>query len=265
MRSEEPQGQVSEVELAPEVLNALDAAIELQREAAQGESRITERELSVAEELLLVQAEHDPPSLSRARNPATWAAGALHACFAKLRPWTVPERRMTQEELAARFGVSAGSVSRRSRTLHETARDLHFLPFPDGSPATRILIEVLEHDAARTTGDELRDVISCLLTLLGPDFPDAYPSGPSDAPPDARIEGLLRLARGKESRTAAAEAARLLTEHAEEIEEKALKRLLTAGLEEAARPDRTLLLDLAVRRFGTEVGTWTREGADRWL
>lgn len=88
------------------------AAIRVLRDRTQDEPMITPMVRDRALYLLRRYAGEFPEALARAKNPATWAAGGVHAAFMSLRG-----PGLTSSELGVRFDVSAASVSMRSAEL----------------------------------------------------------------------------------------------------------------------------------------------------
>lgn len=138
----DPAGETRRLE--PDVAAALDEVLERLDARDGAEARVDGAVRSVAEDLLLLLVEENPDALPRARKAGTWSAGALHAAFMELRPWRSADERMTLDELADLFDVSAGSVSRRSRELREAAGDVQFLPFPAGTDPGPVLEWLLQ-------------------------------------------------------------------------------------------------------------------------
>lgn len=132
-------GHVEETQLAPDVASALDEILERLDHRAGSDPRIDGAVRSVAEELLLLFVGEDAGTLPRARKPAVWSAGALHAAFMELRRWKSPDERMTIRQVAELFGVSEGSSARRSRELRDAAGDVRFLPFPSDPDHARLV------------------------------------------------------------------------------------------------------------------------------
>lgn len=236
------------MELDPDARKALDAVFE----QLDARTDLPDPLRSTAEELLIIQAEYRPRPLVRALKPEGWAAGALHAAHMELRG-----RRgaagMTQRDLGRWFGVSTGTVSLRSRDLRETAAAHHFWPSSDGERFLRRLAAELEAERLRM-GEEAR----------GPDATGPEKPGP-DADPDGRVEALLLAGETSGAQAAYRRAAAVLEAHAEGMDREVLEYLLRRGLENAAGEAKRRLLALAVRHFGTAVGTWAPEGARRWL
>jgi len=262
-----------EVPLDPEVADAVSEVVRLQEERAEAEEPVTEAVRSVAEELLLLHAEGDGAAFLRARKPATWAAGALHAAFLELRVREPRRSRMTLEELGELFGISPASVGRRSRELRETAGTVIFLPFGPESAAGRALVEALEE--LREPGGSL-SLEEVLARLPVPGAPlsgleaetgevDEGTAETGDERPEDRAERDLLIGEESRSPDAYRRAARVIEDHADEIERESLEYLLRRGLETAPAGARRPLMALAVRHFGTEVATWSPEGAGPWL
>lgn len=137
-------GKVKPVQVDPEVASALDQILGRLEDQAGSEPRLDDAVRSVAEDLLLLFVEEDAAALPRARKPATWSAGALHAAFMELRSWKSADERMTIGQAAELFGVSEGSVARRSRELRDAAGDVRFLPFPSDPAHARLVAELFE-------------------------------------------------------------------------------------------------------------------------
>lgn len=135
-------GRAEEIELDPDAASALDEILERLDERAGSEPRIDDAVRSVAEDLLLLFVKQDAGALPRARKPATWSAGALHAAFMELRRWKSPEERVTIGQAAELFGISEGSVARRSRELRDAAGDVRFLPFPSDPAHARLVAKL---------------------------------------------------------------------------------------------------------------------------
>lgn len=295
----EPGGRIGseEVPLDPGVADALTKIFHLQDERTEGEARVTETVRGVAEELLILHAEAEGGDFLRARKLATWAAGALHAAFQETRVLHPRRDRMTLAELGDRFGISSGSVGRRSRQLRETARSVVFFPFPSGSEAGRVLSQMLEELAEGDGADAFEETFSRLAALLttapnldtpegdGEDLADGLelsfgdievvPADPPDTssssvgdeddPPEYRAEHRLLIGEETGAPAPYREAARILEEYGDEMERESLKYLLQRGLETAPARARRPLMTLAVRHFGTDVATWRPEGAGPWL
>lgn len=292
----EPGGRIGSVEipLDPEVADALTEIFRLQDDRTEGEARVTDAVREVAEELLVLHAETEGGDFLRARKLATWAAGALHAAFQEFRALHARRDRMTLAELGDLFGVSSGSVGRRSRQLRETARSVVFFPFPSDSEAGRVLGQMLEGLDEGDGADAFEKTVSELAALLT-DVPDpdaaegegedglelsfgdieVVPANPPDTssssigdeddPPKYRAERRILIGEETGAPAPYREAARILEEHGDEMERESLKYLLQRGLETAPARAREPLMALAVRHFGTDVATWRPEGAGPWL
>lgn len=255
-------GDAVETELEPEAREALEAVFERFDAATRGARALPPPVRSAAEEMLIIQAEFDPEPLCGARKPETWAAGAIHGAHMVLRRRRgSPE--LTLRRLAERFGVSPGSVSRRSTRIRETASEHGFWPGPFGERFRARL--AAERAGGRLEPDEGAQAREDPPPAV-PGAPDAGDGeGAAAGDPVWRAEHLYLIGEQTGLRAPYEEAADHLEEHAEEIDRDDLKYLLQRGLEHAAGGPERRLLELAVRHFGTEVATWAPEGAERWL
>lgn len=252
----------------PEAMEVLEEIVEMQYERTAGVERLPDTVLAVAEELLLLHAEEAPDRLLRTRKPGTWAAGAAHAAFFELDVPAVREDRMTLEELGELFDVSPGSVSRRSRQLRETARDVVLLPFTQDAAAEFL-------DAAVEAFAEAGDVDDAGLPEaaqeeavpddVAGDTSDEPDDDPGDDPPWAVAERALLIGERTGAEAPYHEAADVLEAAAAEMDPDDLEYLLQRGLETAPADPRRRLLAVAVRHFGTEVSSWRPDGAGPWL
>lgn len=249
-------GATVEVELEPEAREALEEVFRRLDAETEGGADLPPPLRSATEELLIIQAEFGPGPLVGARKPETWAAGAVHAAHMELRrgrgspAWTV-------EALAERFGVAPASVSRRSTEIRELAARHHFVPGPFGESFGDILAGAINGGHIRVRDAEGTGSARG-VEAAGSD--DASAPDPRDD-----IERLYRIGEETGRRSPYGRAAELLEEHADELDREDLKYLLQRGLDSADGRARRRMLDLAVRRFGTEVGTWAPEGVNRWL
>lgn len=227
-------GATVELELEPEAREALTEVFRRLDAETDGGAELPPPLRSATEELLIIQAEYRPDPMVRARKPGTWAAGAVHAAHMELRrgrgspAWTL-------RELADRFGVSPRSISRRSTEIRELAAEHHFVPGPFGEHFVEILAGIGEGLAA--DGDD----------------------------PLGEIERLYLIGEESGRRSPFTRAAELLEERADDLDREDLRYLLQRGLDSAGGRAKRRMLDLAVRRFGTDVATWAPEGASRWL
>lgn len=240
---------LTELELAPEAEEALRAVLGRLDARTRASDTLPVPVRTAAEELLVLQARAHPGRLARARKPETWAAGAVHAAHLELGGRRAPPGARLRD-LAPRFGVSPGSISRRSRELRETASERGFW---SGSAGARLLAR--------------------LGTELGRTAVASAPGGEAQAPPPAEaptdsgraVERLLLTAELGGLQAPYRKAAALLEEHAGKLEAGSLEYLLRRALELAGGEAKRRLLAVAVRHFGTDVGTWAPEGARRWL
>lgn len=254
-------GTTVQVELEPEARDALVEVFRRLDEETSGGAELPPPVRSATEELLIIQAEFEPAALVRARKPETWAAGAIHAAHMELRRRRgAPE--WTLRELAERFDVAEGSVSRRSREIRELAAEHHFWPGTvDGRFLDRLAAEL---EGSRTGGTGEGTAGDETGRPGGGEATDGSSGAPGSGPV-GEIERLYLIGEESGRRSPFGRAAELLEEHAGDLDSETLEYLLQRGLENADGEAKRRMLHLAVRHFGTAVSTWAPEGARRWL